>query len=196
MATALALVSEALIEKYRECNVDYCDWYDDVYQAFIEDMKAIGVRVDNIYFSGFWSQGDGACFEGRVEDSETFLNNFQGYPMMNNLVRNGGSISLKIEHRGHYYHSNSICWEYEVEPFWQVVSAPTEFHENIIRIMDEELDKEVGKFEAEAIEFLKDSMGELYSRLSDTYDYLVSNEAVAETIVANDWHINNDDNEE
>lgn len=196
MTKALELVDESLLEKYRECNVEYEDWYEYVYQDFTEDMEAIGVRVDNIYFSGFWSQGDGACFEGKVENDETFLKNFQGYPMLNNLVRNGGAIDLSVSHSGHYYHSNSISWSYEVETFKQVVPAPTEFHEKVISLMDEELDIEASKFEDEAVEFLKDKMGKLYNKLSDEYDHLTSDEVVAETIVANDWHINNDDNEE
>lgn len=196
MTTALELVDGNLLIKYRECNVDFDDWYEYVYQEFTEDMEAIGVRVDNIYFSGFWSQGDGACFEGRVEDSKTFLKNFQGYPMLNNLASNGGSVTISVTHSGHYYHENCTHWNYEFDTFELVVPALTDFHEKVIRIMDEELDIEASKFEAEAIEFMKDKMRELYSKLSDEYDHLTSDEVVAETIVANDWHINNDDNEE
>jgi hypothetical protein len=194
--SALELVTESLLEKYRDCNVDFNDWWDYVYEGFIDDMKAIGVRVDNIYFSGFWSQGDGACFEGAVQDRELFMKNFEGYPMIRKLVVDGGSVYLSVEHSGHYYHENCTRWNYEWETFEQILPAPTEFHEKVIAIMDEELDTEASAFEEEAIEFMKDKMRELYSRLSDEYDHLTSDEVVAETIVANDWHINDDDNEE
>lgn len=29
--------------------------------------KILGIDIDNIYFRGFWSQGDGACFEGSYQ---------------------------------------------------------------------------------------------------------------------------------
>ena len=39
------------------------DWYESTF----DDAKAIGalmgMDIDGIYFSGFCSQGDGACFE-------------------------------------------------------------------------------------------------------------------------------------
>ena len=41
-------------------------WWDCIYDDFREDCNAAGVRVDDIEFSGFYSQGDGAAFSGRV----------------------------------------------------------------------------------------------------------------------------------
>jgi len=194
--TALELVDESLLEKYRHCNVEWNDWWDCVYESFTEDMEALGVRVDDIYSSGFYSQGDGACFEGAVQDSELFLKNFQGYPMITKLVADGGSVYLSVKHSGYYYHENCTSWNFEAEAFNQILPTPTQFHVDVVAALDEKLSDEVGKFEDEAIEFMKGKMRELYSRLGDEYDHLVSDEAVAETIVANDWHINNDDNEE
>lgn len=194
--TALELVDASLLEKYRDCNVEWQDWYDYVYEGFTEDMKAIGIRVDNIYFSGFWSQGDGACFEGIVEDDETFLKNFSGYPMIRKLVADGGSVYLSVKHSGHYYHENCTSWNFEAEAFNMILPMPTQFHVDVVAAMDEQLSDELGEFEDEAIEFMKDKMRELYSRLEDEYEYLTSDEVVAETIIANDWHLNNDDNEE
>ena len=49
------------------------DWYrkndDNEYSEFvIDDAKEVaalmGWEIDKVYYSGFWSQGDGACFEG------------------------------------------------------------------------------------------------------------------------------------
>lgn len=44
----------------------YHDWHDAVF----DDAKAIaalmGMDIDSVYYSGFWSQGDGACFEGSL----------------------------------------------------------------------------------------------------------------------------------
>jgi len=51
------------IENLHDLNTSY-DWDQFITDDFKEKMNAIGFVVSNTYFSGFWSQGDGACFEG------------------------------------------------------------------------------------------------------------------------------------
>lgn len=63
---------------YREGGFDY-DWYDAVYEDFRRIADILGIRIKSrtvrlmgggvrqepcIWFTGFWSQGDGAAFEG------------------------------------------------------------------------------------------------------------------------------------
>ncbi len=75
-------LSEAAKEKarswYRELG-PHDDWWDAVYEDFERVCEILGIRLKTtpvrlmgggtrakpcIWFSGFWSQGDGACFEG------------------------------------------------------------------------------------------------------------------------------------
>jgi len=44
------------------------DWYEEVYARYIGDkeLEAKGMFVDQIYYSGFYSQGDGASWTGRI----------------------------------------------------------------------------------------------------------------------------------
>lgn len=42
-------------------------WWDCSFDQFKAIGAAIGFDIENIYFSGFSSQGDGACFTGTVE---------------------------------------------------------------------------------------------------------------------------------
>lgn len=59
------MTKDELIEKYRYMNVDGgYDWWESIEEDLRSDMDAIGFTVDKMYFSGFWSQGDGACFTG------------------------------------------------------------------------------------------------------------------------------------
>lgn len=53
----------ALIEKHRDWNVDH-GWWESTYEDFIGVAKAFGFDIgkDDVQFSGFWSQGDGASF--------------------------------------------------------------------------------------------------------------------------------------
>src|SRR3546814_8954850 len=72
---------------YRESCLDY-DWFDFVYEDFERVCAIVGVRLDTVQvrligggtrqepcirFSGFWNQGDGACFEGRSEEHTSEL---------------------------------------------------------------------------------------------------------------------------
>ncbi|MEI2421404.1 hypothetical protein V6O07_14115, partial [Arthrospira platensis SPKY2] len=63
----------ALIEAHRYINVEYYDWYEYEYEFFKKDMAEVGVEVRKIYFSGFGSQGDGACFEGTFTTALKYL---------------------------------------------------------------------------------------------------------------------------
>lgn len=65
------LKSEA-IEKHRDDHVDP-DWYSPITEGFKEDMDAIGVETDDVSFTGFYSQGDGASFTGKVSDTDKFF---------------------------------------------------------------------------------------------------------------------------
>jgi len=44
------------------------DWYEEVYARYIGDkeLEFKGMFVDQIYYSGFYSQGDGASWTGRI----------------------------------------------------------------------------------------------------------------------------------
>ena len=46
--------------------MDY-EWYDGVYEMVIEDGKEKGFYINEIFFSGFYSQGDGASWIGQVD---------------------------------------------------------------------------------------------------------------------------------
>jgi hypothetical protein len=69
---------------YRQVGFDH-DWFEFVYDDFERicsilgiDLKTVPVRLYGggtrqkpcIWFSGFWSQGDGACFEGRYRHAK------------------------------------------------------------------------------------------------------------------------------
>lgn len=58
-------ISDELIDKHRDINTDH-DWWDNTYEDFGRVAKILGFEVDleNVHFSGFCSQGDGASFTG------------------------------------------------------------------------------------------------------------------------------------
>lgn len=76
---------------------------------------AIGFDIDNIYFSGFWSQGDGACFTGSLayrkgwkaalaqetSDSEVFAIAQRWQDMQSRCFY---QLRATVKHSGHYSH--------------------------------------------------------------------------------------------
>lgn len=191
-------VSVKTMEKYRYINVEHHDWWDTTCELFKEDMKEQGVYVSNTYFSGFCSQGDGACFEGHLDDVPLFLEkNYkpEDYPMIRKLLDSGGSVKFSVSHSGHYYHENCTRFYIEADRLEHVVDIPTDFHQQIVEQWESILDKEIVDFEKQSIEIFKNYMRKLYCQLNDEYDHLTSDEAVKETIEANDLEEVDDDSE-
>lgn len=189
-------VSDKMLEKHRYINVGH-DWYDYVYQSFREDMKAKGIDVEHMYFRGFWSQGAGACFEGGFDDVQLFIDSHfkpDEYPMIRKLLDEGGSVLLSVSYSGHYCHENRTSFSFDADTLENVMSIPTDFHKQVVESMDEKLSMEVGEFETASIEIFKSHMRDLYCRLEAEYDYLTSDEAVAEAVIAND--LNDEDEDE
>lgn len=188
----------ALLEKYRYINTEYGNWWNCVYSDFKEDMKAVGIDVHRIYFSGFSSQGDGACFEGKLDNALVYLDHHHKdqHPVIRKLLENGGGVYINCDHNGRYYHAYCTTFWAEHDPLHTVMDQPTEFHEAIVEQWGELLVKEMEDFEAAVTEQWRTYMHELYRKLEAEYEYLTSDEAVWETITANELDTDAEDFEE
>lgn len=186
------MTKDELIEKYRDINVDDIDWWDSVYAGFKADMADVGICIERMYFSGFWSQGDGACFEGRVSDWNLFLRSLgYGNPVLIQHATDNWSFS--VGHSGYYYHENSTSFDTELitpggEDDW-FIAEYSPYPEGDIRskawvAVLNEFDS--AKLKDEFKEAFKDHMRHLYRHLEAEYDYLTSDEAVWESLEAND----------
>jgi len=179
-------IAPELLDEHREINV-YDQWYEFVYSDFIDDMKKRGVEVENILFSGFCSQGDGACFEGYVDDVAKLLD-MSEYPEATKLLKAGGQIEFKVTHSGHYYHELCTAIDLDNDSYYdlQFMNTPTEFHHEVINALDGVLQLEVDKMYNDAVDVLRGHMRQLYKTLEKEYVHLTSDELVEEAIIAND----------
>lgn len=187
------MTKDELIAEHRHWNTDHIDWWDSVDDCFKEQMKAKGIEVDKIYFSGFWSQGDGACFEGSVVDWDLFLKSL-GYDNPTLIQHAMHHWVFRVSHFGHYYHENctSFSWELPMldgcntEEFVDVFSPypPDDLRTHVwLSVLSQFIKPDFGR---EFTEDFKEHMRSLYSDLEDEYDYLTSDEAVWESLEAND----------
>ena len=182
-----------LLEKYRSVNVEH-DWWDSLFEYFAEQLTEIGITVSthevklmngktrqdpNIYFSGFWSQGDGACFEGYLSHAKGAAARIRDYAPTDATLhgiadrlqaiqrRNFYQLAAEVSHRGRYYHEYTMSVDVTRDsPTWQ---PPTEDAEEIVT------------------EALRDLARWLYRQLQAEYDHLTSDEAIEEGIIVNEY---------
>ena len=188
-----AEAKKLLIDNHRYINVDDTDWYECVYASFGERLRDdVGVEVEQIYFSDFWSQGDGACFTGEVEDFLKLMTHYNltpDFPMLSKLLEMGGRAQCRIYHRGRYYHDDSVAFNWDIDVFTDCVNTDSLFIELVVERFDTLLDAEKDRFMAEVESCLKAEMRQLYKDLQQDYDALTTDEAVWDTIVANELHL-------
>lgn len=130
-----------------------------------------------IYFSGFWSQGDGACFEGTYSYKKGALKAVIGHAPtdkeLHRIVaelqelqrRNFYRVRCTTKHRGHYNHSGCMWVECE------------NVHDNYLPVIDEDA----------FVQCMRDFADWIYKQLEREFDFINSDEAIEESIRANEY---------
>jgi len=184
------MTKEELIEKYRHFNVEHTEWWDCTYDNFMEDMAKIGITVKDMSFSGFWSQGDGASFTGYVNDNKRFFeahNLTETYPYITKLMSMGGDFTLTIERTGHHYvHENTVSVDLSFADMFFGIAPRDDLRSAVADHLDKLLDAEYLALIDEVNTIIRGHCRDLYRRLEEEYNYLTSDEAVWEAIVANE----------
>jgi hypothetical protein len=178
---------------YREIALDH-DWHEFVYDDFERICAILGVGLKTttvrlfgggtrqkprIYFRGFSSQGDGACFEALYSYERDAPNRIRRHAPQDAELhriadalqrvqrRNFYQLHADAVHRGHYYHELSMAISVERD-------SPTG--------QDMTSDAEDAVTEA-----LRDLARWLYRQLEREYQYQTSDEVIDEAIGANDY---------
>lgn len=202
-------VIERMSEKYQDSIEDW--WYEEVIEEFKDDMQRYGIEDVNVYFSGFGSQGDGASFEGIVNDQELFLKNALGIhestpiiqigdqkhsdKILNDLVDLGFddldldkydaedlSISFdKIDSR--YHHDGTMSAN--ISAGYDLDLKPQDERDPV---------KELEKLEEEATEWAQEEARNLYSKLESTWEELNTTEGVQDWIEQMDYDFDEEGN--
>ena len=189
--------SQAFIDQHRDFNVNY-DWWDSTYDNFNHICEILGIDLDKNEpsFSGFWSQGDGASWAGKYVPVSGYVPNatatydtapqkIREYaPKDEELHRIADELCLlaRIYHpvratvgryNSHYVHSMAMNvreWEY-----WDEDIGFEGVDDAIAALIEETL---LTQFRALA--------DWLYSTLEKEHEYLTSDEAVIESLKANE----------
>ena len=185
-------------EWYTRDGLDY-DWWDFVYEDFQQVCEILGVDLDTksvplmngktrqeprIYFRGFWSQGDGACFAGCFRGKLDMVEKIKEYAPLDTDLHNiaaclfvdfvepyNATCRVDITTSGNYCHSGTMRFEFNEYEDSDGEWLPMEDSDR----------EEVVK---NNLRWLADW---LYDKLEKEHDHLTSDEVVEENIIANDY---------
>ena len=186
---------EKALEKWRETEdfsfhsqntiEDCCDIAEmfglDIRQRKSRNGKNETIWNPSVYYSGFCSQGDGACFEGSYQYKKGALKAVKTeYPNdteLHKIVKNLQDlqkkyfygISANTYHSGHYYHENCM-------------------HVNVDHC-EHDINDEI---EEGVTEILRDFACYIYKRLETEYEFVMSDEYIRESIENGDYEFYED----
>jgi len=208
---------EKALDGLRDINVDH-DWWEFFEEQFIKDGEELGFDIDQMYFSGFSSQGDGACWKGTV-DFKKAINDYN-YADLKKAIDHLDLDSLVIYLSGHDSHENTMFIDQTyIDTFDLEEYVDLEYNDLVFDLENDEdmsekeflaLEAKIQKIKEDASD-LEDSLNadleklledvldgaknyarEYYAALKKGYYYYLSDEQVAESIIINEYDFNED----
>lgn len=146
-----------------------------------------GTRYDPcIWYSGFWNQGDGACFEGTYRYQKGAVKAVGAHtgnsdPELIRIAqglqdvqkRHFYKLRARTSHRGPYYHSGYMAVE--------------------VCHYDDQY-RDIGDAEDEITQLLRDFADWIYEQLEAAYEYRMEDEVIEEGIRANEYEFDENGN--
>ncbi len=169
---------ETAIQNQRENEVylDY-EWYDYIHEEFIEELNEVGVDCKSFVWDLYRSRNFQAE-DLNVIDNQKFL---KEVGLINWIVMN----ELRKEKTLIYHISLSENAEADIE-------IDFDNEDNLNNKEYEERHEEMKEFEVKIKDYFDEKFKGFYKRLSESYDYLLSDEAIKEDLENNDYEFNKD----
>lgn len=188
---------ETALDSMRHTNTDY-EWWDFVYDDFFTLCKHIGIEADTRkrFFRGFYSQGDGSSFAATVN----LLNLVSG-------IQNQGwkdyapNVELDIDPCPVGKRILSLIERGVIDSYIQIknanretsVSVSADFNYSPNQCSDyANIDTELEKLETWLDDTAQTLNHYFYKQLQQEYEYLTSDQAVTESIEANQYEFTRD----
>lgn len=160
-------VQKRVISTRRDINI-HDEWSQEVIENWKEKLQVMGFFSPTIYFRGFGSQGDGACFDA--------------IPDLVMLAKYLGIETGEVESS---IYNHSLSGE-----IVKVGSSNIYSHENtrdFQLLLDEALSPALLSFEEKGEELRERVCKEIYKELEEEYDGLTSDEAIIDTLEVNEY---------
>jgi hypothetical protein len=179
-------LSDEIKEKLKDRHIIHMEdnWYDYTIEYCTDVLKILGMDIDSISFSGFWSQGDGANWTGTYGYRKNNLKELiKKYPHEEEVIRIAKEINK-------YQRSVSYIAEAEISKNYSIRYS----HErsvNIIVFNKNDHSKDV-KLSGTLDDLFRDSMQWIYSKLEEEYEYRCSYDYIRETYIDDEFFANGD----
>lgn len=165
-----------VIEKNRYINTEFDDWDQFVIEDVVQDLATKGYNDAKILYSGFGSQGDGASFTATIDLSKVL--ELLGLSDLSKVVSESvtdqsGSWRAYVKQSGRYYHENTMSVEIEYDG-------------------ESKVEDKIPSMEAAILEDAKANAKEIYKKLENEYEGQQSDEAVKDTLIANEVEFNSE----
>jgi len=165
-----AKAKEKVLEEYHYINT-YHDWWEPIHEGFWEDLETNYGITGEAWFSGFWSQGDGACFVSETVDTDLLIRKLyeEGYDIPEDCVTHSKNIHVSIQKVKAYF-ANRYDHENTVECVIH--------HELDVDDKDLPMLKDVLKAEVIITDWVREKCQELYNLLEKYYVELSAEESI------------------
>lgn len=156
---------------YRDGALDY-EWWDSSFDWFRATGKAIGFEIKDIFFSGFWSQGDGASFTGTYSYRPGWRKALAETCTDKDVTEIAGTLT-EIQ-RPHFYRLTA-----------SLSKSGHYSHSHTMQIAADDCEEQL-------LDAARSFADWIYRQLEKEYEYLLSDDVVAESIVANEYEFTED----
>jgi len=169
-----------------ECYLDY-EWHDFTTKDFKNILEILGYYDIKSYFSGFYSQGDGASFEARYSYEKQSVNKIIDYASLDKELHRIAKELFNIQ--------NKLRYDLEAK----ITTGGNYCHEMTMRCECQSLrgfinEDTVQNKEEDMLDISRDLAIWYYKQLNEQYNYLMSDEVVKKYIIANELEFDYEDN--
>ena len=189
------------------------EWWDGVYENAKQSGTERGFDIEDIRFSGFWSQGDGASWTGRV-DLKQFLEHhlkednpeYGRYFVLQAIINeHDGWVEqhTNVNRRGfHYVHDNTmylegisygVLYDLEADDEERLQKEGPLQRADIYQLREGiNIDDLMGKLDTWVLEEAQAYARQIYDDLESEHEHLTSEESLIDAAEANGWMFDED----
>jgi hypothetical protein len=187
--------SDTFLDEHRDINIHH-GWWDSVYEDFARICTILGIDLDKgePSFSGFSSQGDGASWSGSYHAAKSWSPVVATYDLAPAAIRDYAPKDEELHHIADelcllariYHPTYAIVRRHDNRYAHEMMMCVSEWEYCDDIDADDVADEVANHIEETLLELFRDLARWLYASLESEYEYLTSDEAVAEALKAND----------
>lgn len=183
---------EFALDKYRDWMTDDPYWYTCVTEDWKDKLTDLGVEKPEIYFTGFWNQGDGAVFECKDIDLIKLMDSLglqdKYRYVYDHVLDDVLAVSVGIHRTSTYHdHENTALFDLDFEHMNDDFESDEEYIEVETMIIST-----LSQLRIELEQWRLDTCKEIYDDLRQEFEMLQSDDVLKEIFIENEYEFTED----